>query len=124
MAKEKKSDKFGPQIAEPTDNEINDTITELKEKYDIFITKDDAIKYWKLKKELGWWMAVEMNAEKPEAITDEVAKELQLSIQKTKGENITVAEAYRQARKSLSFTIPMEKDRIAKEMRKLIRKYR
>jgi hypothetical protein len=122
--KDSKNDKIGPQFVKPTDDEVNEVVTELKEKYEIFIPQEDAIRYWKLKKELGWWMSVEMNAEKPEAITDEMAKELQISIQKAKGANITLAEAYRQARKSLSYTIPMEKDRIAKEMRGIIKKYR
>jgi len=122
--KDSKIDKIGPQIPEPTDEEINDIIEEMKTKYEIFIQRDDAIRYIKLKKELGWWMTVEMNAEKPEAITEGMAKELQISIQKAKGANITLAEAYRQARKSLSYTIPMEKDRIAKELREIIKKYK
>jgi len=123
--KDKKTDhKFGPQIAEPNDDEINKTIEEVKTKYEVFIQRNDAILYFKLKQELAWWMMVEMNAEKPEAITDEMAKELQISIQKAKGGNITVAEAYRQARKSLSYTIPMEKERIAEKMRAIVTKYR
>lgn len=113
---------FGPKIAEPTEKEIEETIEKVKSKYNIVLQRADAAKFAKLTEELGWWLTIEKNAEKPEVITDEMAKELQISIMKAKGANISLDEAYRQARKSLSFTIPIEKERIAKEMRSIIRK--
>jgi hypothetical protein len=114
---------FGPKITEPTEKEIEETIENVKSRYDFVIQRDDAIKFTKLANELGWWITVEKSAEKPEEITNEMAKELQISIQKTKGGNITIAEAYRQARKSLFYTIPIEKDRIRKEMNAIIEKH-
>jgi hypothetical protein len=124
MQESNKNKQIGPQIGEPTDDEINETIEELKVKYEIFTPREDAAKYWKLKKELGWWMSVEMDSEEPEAITEDMAKDVRDTIRKNKGENITLDEAYRQAKKALSYTIPLEKDRIAKEMRKIIKKYK
>lgn len=122
----KKSDEanYGPKISEPTDNEINKTFEEAKRKYEIFIQRDDAVKYWKLKEELGWWIIVEKSSKTPGAITKEMTKEIQEFSKKNYGNDVTLTEAARQAKESVVHIVPIEKERIADKIRAIIAKYK
>ena len=123
MQESKKNDKFGPQIADPTDKEIEETIEKVKSKYDIIIQRDDAINFTKLTKKLSWWMIVERGLKDPNAITRDMAKEVQKFTRKNYNNNISLDEASRHAKDSITHIIPVEKERIAEEIRSIIAKY-
>ena len=124
MKESKKDNKFGPQIAEPTEKEIEETIDKVKSKYDIIIQQDDAIRFTKLTKELSWWMIVERGLKDPNAITKDMAKEVQKFTQKNYDNNISLDEASRHAKDSITHIIPIEKERIAEEIRTILAKYK
>ncbi len=115
---------FGPQIPEPTEEEVKETIKNVEEKYEIIISKADAIKYTKLTNELIWWFATEKRSDLPESITEDMAKEIQDMVKKNRGKSITLEEAYSKARESLVLVTASEKDRVANEIREIIAKYK
>lgn len=124
MEETKNDNKFGPQIAEPTEKEIEETIEKVKSKYDIVIQRDDAIGFTKLTKELSWWMIVEKGLKDPNAITKDMAKEVQRFTQKNYDNNITLDEASIHAKESVAHIIPVEKERIAEEIRTIVAQYK
>jgi len=115
---------FGPKISEPTDEEINKTIEKVKNKYEVFITKEDAAILAKLYKELEWWFVVEKFSRSPKSISIDLAKEIRSYIKKVRGKDVTLDEAQVQAKQAVAVTIPKEKERVAKEIRTVIDKYR
>lgn len=116
-------DQFGPQISEPTDEEISETIEKAKNKYEVFITREDAIKLVKLYKELEWWFVVEKFSLAPKSISIDLAKEIRSHIKKAQGKDVSIEEAHEEAKKAVKFTIPKEKERIAVKIRALIDGY-
>lgn len=118
-----KNDKFGPQISEPTDEEINAAIEKAKNKYEVFITREDAVTLAKLYKELEWWFVVEKFSLAPKSISIDLAKEIREHIKKTRNKDISLEEAHEEAKEAVKFTIPKEKERIANEIRAVIDKY-
>jgi len=124
MDEPKNDNKFGPQLAEPTDKEIEETIEKVKSKYDIAIQRDEAVRFTKLTKELSWWMIVERGLKDPNAITRDMAKEVQKFTQRNYDNNISLDEASRHAKDSITHIIPIEKERIAEEIRTIIAKYK
>jgi len=117
-------DKFGPQIPEPTDEEINAAIKKAENKYEVFVTREDAKKLAKLYKELEWWFVVEKFSRAPKSISIDLAKEIRSYIKQVRGQDVTLDEAQEQAKQAVAVTIPKEKERIAKEIRTLIDKYK
>lgn len=124
MKDEAKNSQYGPQVAEPTDDQINETIEELKAKYDIFIPKEDAVKYYKLKKALGWWMLVERGLKEPGAINIDIAKEIKDFAKERYGRVVSLEQAIQDAKKSIIEIIPVEKERLKKEITAILEKYR
>jgi len=124
MQEQKNDNKFGPQIADPTEKEIKEAIDKVKTKYDVVISYADAIKFSKLTKELGWWMMVEKGLNNPDSITEEMAKEVQEFTKNHYDNKITLDEASTHAKESVAHIIPIEKERIAKEIRTIVSSYR
>ncbi len=112
-----------PEITEPTEEEIKNTIEKVKNKYDIVISKDDAIKYTKLYNELSQWFMIEKNSKSPDSITDEMGKEIKSYLKQKRDQEVSPDEASRIAAASLKIVIPGEKERIANEIRAIIAKY-
>ena len=124
MKDSKNDSKLGPQIAEPNNDEINEMIADLKNKYDFFIPRDDAIKYWKLKEEFDWWRKAEKEARDPKVITKETTKEVQNLSKKYHSNDITLDEASYHAKDFMARAATIEKERIAKEINAIVTKYR
>lgn len=113
---------FGPQITEPTEEQIKQAIEKVKEKYGIELSQADASNYIKLTEELGWWLTIEKKYDSENCITEEIAKEIQVFIKESKGKNISLEQAYLEAEKSLIITMNSEKERIANEIRTIVNK--
>ena len=111
-------------ISEPTEKEIELTIKKVKDQYNIALSKDDAISYAKLYEELKQWFLIEKNANSPESIVAEMAKELKGTLQETKGQEISSEQSYNIAEGSLNIVIPKEKERIGRELKAIIAKYK
>lgn len=118
------TDKLGPQIPEPTDEEINGAIIKLKTKYDIYVSKEDAVEYVNLTNELGWWLNAEKEFLSKEDVGKTATQEAKDFVKRTNGEDISSEKAGIEAEKSLIQSIPHEKDRLANEIRSLIAKYK
>jgi|GEM_PF-2169456 hypothetical protein len=119
-----KDDKIGPKIHEPSDEEINETISLVKDRYDIFITKEDAAKLSKLYQEIEWWFMVEKFAGTKKKMDEDISKEIQDYIKSHRGESVNLIEAGKESQESLDFAIPHEKRRLAKVIKKIIDKYK
>lgn len=124
MEEPKSNSSFGPQIAEPTTKEIEETVESVKTKYDIVISESDAINYFKLTKELTWWMMVEKGLNNPDSITEEMAKEVQEFTKDHYANEISLDEATKNAKDSVAHIVPIEKERIAEEIRTIVTNYR
>jgi hypothetical protein len=115
---------IGPQIPEPTDKEIDETVEKIKSKYDIVISINDAAKYAKLYKELEWWFLVEKFSREPKSIPIEAVKEIREYFKRKDGRDLTIDEAHKKARIALDLTVVVEKKRILDEMKKIFDQYR
>ena len=111
--------KMKPQIPEPTEVEIQETIRKIESKHSIILSHTDATRFAKLTNELKWWLEVEKAAENPKVFDDEMIKTLANDLKDTKaGKN-----AKKTAKISLEYAIAVEKKRILGEMKKIIEKY-
>jgi len=115
------SDNFG--IQEPSEKEIKETIEKVKIKYDVVISRKDAIEYAKLYNELSQWFLIEKNINSTDSITDEMAEEIKNILRKKRGQDLDIYDAQTIAKESLNVIIPREKERIAKEIKAIIEKY-
>ena len=121
--KNAKPNSDGPVITKPTSAEIIRTIEAVKKKYDVVISREDAIKFAKLTQELSWWLAVEKGSEPAEEIASEIAAAAKGYLENSRGKKISKNEAYQKAMESFVISIRKETERIGKEMRAIISKY-
>jgi len=112
-----------PQIEEPTPVEVNQTVDKIKRKYDILLNNEDAIQMAKIFKELEWWITVDKFSRSPKSISIDMAKEIRAYFKKIKGKDLTLEEAHKQAKSSLSQTMSAEKEQIAGEIKEIICRY-
>jgi len=117
-------DKSKFEISEPTDEDIQKIIQKVKDQEGILLSRDDAIRYAKLYEELKQWFLMEKNLENSDSIADETADEIQESIKKDYGLEIKEDLAQDIADKSLGEVISREKERIGKELKAIIAKYK
>jgi len=115
---------LGPKIADPTEKEIAKTIEKVKDNCDVVIQRDDAINFYKLTEELGWWKRVEKGSKDPRSFTDKMSKEVREFIKNNYGDDVSLDEAARQAKETIARAIPIEKEIIKKEIAAIIEKYR
>lgn len=120
MKESKHIGKSRPEISKPTEEEIIQTKEMVKNKYDIIIPKSDTIKLVKLIKELDWWIKVDKGPTSPKHITEEMAIEFKELMKKTLDKEITIAEAYKDARSLLVIVPFKEKQRITDEIRAIL----
>jgi hypothetical protein len=123
MTNTKNPKNIDPQIEEPTPVEVNQTVDKIKRKYDILLNNEDAIQMAKLFKELEWWFTVDKFSRSPKSISIDMAKEIRAYFKKIKGKDLTLEEAHKQAKSSLSQTMSAEKERIAGEIKEIICRY-
>lgn len=118
--------KSGFDIAEPTEEEIKKIIQKVQDQDNITLSEDDAIKYTKLYEELKQWFLLEKNLESPDSIAEEVAEEIKDNLKNSQDLEIGQGQDQAQdiAEKSLSEIIPREKERIGKELKAIIAKYK
>lgn len=114
---------IGPQIEDPTPAEVNQTVDKINKKYDVLLNNEDAIQMAKLLKELEWWFTVDKFSRSPKSISIDMAKEIRAYFKKIKGRDLTLEEAHKQAKSSLSQTMLVEKERIAAEIKLIVAKY-
>lgn len=117
---EDKKKKIGPEITEPTDEEVKQTKELVKSRYDIVIPKPDALKLSRLIKELDWWIKVDKKPATPRHITEEAAISLKDLIEMSTVKEITLSEAYDKARGLLVIVPFKEKQRISDEIRAIL----
>jgi hypothetical protein len=92
----KKNDK--DKITEPTKEELNQTKKMLKDKYDLVVPKSDLIRLINLIKELEPWLRSDKASTSPTKISEEMAIEFKDSLKSARGVDISVTEAYEEAR--------------------------
>ena len=119
-----KDTRFSTHMPEPSDEEIEQTISKIKEKYNIVLSKEDAVKYAKSYHDLQQWFLIEKNTDSPQSITKEMGTEIKSYIKETRGDDISLDDAEGIAKESLKITIPKEKERLADEIRAIIAKYK
>jgi len=107
-----------PQIPEPTEKEIKETIKKIKSKHGVILPHTDATKFAKLTNELKWWLAVESAAEKPEAINNKIVESLSDDLKRLK----TGKDLKKTAKISLEYAIAVEKKRILGELKAILGK--
>ena len=115
---------FSTHLPEPTEKEINKTIEKVKTKYDVVISKEDAVKYTKLYYDLEQWFLIEKTANSADGITDEIVMMIKNYIKESRGDDISSDDAQGIAKESLNITIPREKERIGREIKAIIAKYK
>jgi hypothetical protein len=116
--------KFSSHIPEPTEEEIEQTIEKVKEKYNVVMSKEDAIKYAKSYYDLQQWFLMEKNSNSSHSITKEMGAEIKSYIKETRGDDVSLDDAQGIAKESLKITIPREKELLANEIRAIIDKYK
>ena len=116
--------KPGFDISEPTEEEIEKTIQKVQDQDNVTLSEDDAIKYTKLYEELKQWFLLEKNLESPDSIAEEVAEEIKDNLKNSQNLEIGQDQTQDIAEKSLSEIIPREKERIGKELKAIIAKYK
>lgn len=109
-----------PHVEEPTATEIAETIESAKEKYGITLSNEVAIRYFKLRKELGWYLVMDELAEKSGSISDVQAQSVQTLVKIKVGSDISLEDATRLADLAPRLASQHEKDRIAAELRAII----
>lgn len=109
----------GPRITEPTEDEITRTISDIKQKYDIIITSDEAIEYAKLTKEFNWWFELEQALGSSEELKKELIDEIKNEV-KAEGHN-TITDT--EASSLLSFRIQKEKRSASEKAAAIIAKH-
>jgi hypothetical protein len=120
--KNAKPNNHGPVITEPTSAEIIKTIEAVKKKYDVIISREDAISFAKLTQELSWWLAVEKGSDSADEITDEIASAAREQLESSRGVKLSKKEAYKKAMESLMISVRKETERIGNEMSEIISK--
>lgn len=110
------------EIQEPSEKEIEETIEKIKEKENVVLSKDDAIKYFKLYKELGQWFLMEKNLDSPDSIADEMGEEMKDILRRKRGQELDIYDAQAISKESLNVIISREKERIREEIKGLIDK--
>lgn len=118
------SNKLSFDISEPTEEEIKQTIQKIQDQYDIALPNDDAITYTKLYEELKQWFFIEKNLQSPDSIAEEVAEKMQGIIEENHGLEVSEDEAKNIVDESLDEVIAREKERIGKELKTIIDKYK
>jgi hypothetical protein len=106
-----------PQIPEPTEKEIKETIKKIKIKHGVILPHTGAKKFAKLTNELKWWLEVEKAAEKPEAINNKIVESLLDDPKRLK----TGKDLKKSAEISLKYAIVVEKKRILQEMKRFFK---
>jgi hypothetical protein len=107
------------ELSKPTEEELSQTKQMVKDKYDFVISKSDLIKLVQLIKELNYWLEMD-KSKSPRRVTEEMALELKDLAKDVKGEDISLSEAYDEARSLLTLVPYKEKERISKEIRGII----
>lgn len=113
--------KSGPHVPEPTDAEVTETIQRTKAQHGVTLSRDDATRVAKLRKELGWWLHVDQKSDKPKPITEEIAQEAQAHLEQSNDTQVSLEEAALRAERSVLVTSQSEKDRIAQQIRDIIK---
>lgn len=108
---------------EPSEDEILETAERVNKRYDIVLREEDAKKLAKLYKEIEWWFMVEKFTRNHRKVSIETAKEVRDYFEKVKGKDMTLDEAQEFAKSAYEETIASEKERIAKAIKELIKKY-
>jgi len=114
----KKIDK--DKTIEPTKEELEQTKKMLKDKYDLVVPKPDLIRLVNLIKELEPWLRSDKASTSPTKISEEMAIEFKDLLKSARGVDISVTEAYEEARGLFVITAYKEKERISKEMRAIM----
>lgn len=111
-------------ISEPTDEEIKKTIQKIQDQHDITLSNDDAIAYTKLYEELKLWFLIEKNLQSSDSIAEEVAEKMQGMIEESHGLEVSEYEVRTISDESLDTVVAREKERIGKELKTIIAKYK
>jgi len=112
-----------PEFPEPTEKGITEAADNFMRKFGKTLTKDDAVKYAKLRIELGFWLTTEKDYEE-KGIPKNIVEEFSGALEDSKGQSTTVKQAYLEAEKSLLTAIMNEKIRINEETKELINNYK
>ena len=118
-----KNTNFDPVFPEPTKEEVNKAILEFKEKFDKELLQADASRYASLRNELVYWLTLEKKCDKEDCITENIATVTIELFKKNYGKDITLEQAYLEAKKSLIITIADARTRIDDEIREMMKKY-
>lgn len=109
-------------ISEPTEEQIKQTKKLVKEKYGIKVPKKDLTELVKKIKELEWWFKADKLD--PIRIIEDYAISLQKLMKENYDKEITMSEAYDQARGLLVLVPFKEKQRLADDMREILVKHK
>ena len=112
-----------PDLPEATEKGIAEAADNFLKKFGKTLSKDDAVKYAKLRIELGFWLDIEKTYEE-RGIPKDIVNELSGDSEKGPDQDMTAKQIYLKAEKSLLATIMNEKVRINEEAQSLISKYK
>ena len=116
-------DGLQPNIPEPTDTEVSEQIELAQKEYKVRLSGTEAVRYTKLKRELGWWLTLDSFITGSESIAAEKASAMQQFVRELTGESLSVGDARNQLEAVSAMTSKLEKDRIAAEIRDLVDSY-
>lgn len=114
------TNKFDFDLPEPTEVEIQETISKVKTKEGVTLTLKDAMDYTKLYEELRQWFLIEKNLESPDSISSKVVKEMKNRLKN----GLKTKQTQDMSEKSLSVVIQKEKQRISSGIRAIVAKYK
>lgn len=110
-----------PQIPEPTEEEVEETIREIKNEHNVLLDHTNAVEFAKLTESLRWWLEVEKESEKPGAFDKELLKQV---IETASGlKKISTKSPPEKLKLYLEYAINVSKKNILRRMKNILDKY-
>lgn len=105
----------------PTEEEVEETIREIKKEHDIILNHTDAFEFTKLTESLRWWLTVEKESEKPDLFDKRLLEQV---IETASGlKKISPKSPPEKLKLYLEYAIAVSKKNILRRMKNILDKY-
>lgn len=105
----------------PTEEEVEETIREIKGEHNVLLNHTDAIEFTKLTELLRWWLTVEQESEKPGTFDQRLLEQV---IDTASGlKKISPKSPPEKLKLYLEYAIAVSKKSILKRMKNILDKY-
>jgi len=105
----------------PTEEEVEETIREIKGEHNVLLNHTDAFEFTKLTESLRWWLTVEKESEKPDLFDKRLLEQV---IESANGlKKISPKSPPEKLKLYLEYAIAVSKKNILRRMKNILDKY-